>query len=96
MKLSRVWLKFPFLIPGSGMENAQTELGENECLEMRYDEKTYALVFGDDYAFGINWDNVVRWERRNDELVCPACERSFQSGQALGGHRSKCKGKVAE
>lgn len=99
MKLSRVWLKFSYRIPGSRMEDAQSELGERECatddgiIDMAYDKDTHSLVFGE-CAYGINWDNVVRWERRDDELVCPTCERTFPTGKALGGHKPRCKGKA--
>ena len=95
MKLARVWLSFPLQLPG--MSEPRVELTEDDCAdagfkEMRYDAGMASLVIG---PYGVAWHKVVRWEGSDLELECQKCGKTFKSGQALGGHRSRCEGKKA-
>lgn len=99
MKLSRVTLDFDYKVPGSAMEQPQASISEDDAStvpgkpgEMRYDAATNSLVFGDN-DYGINWSRVIHWERANLELECPTCQKPFDNGHALAGHRRHCKQK---
>lgn len=99
LELARVTLDFALKVPGSIMDGEQYEISSDDASRvegkpgaMHYDSDLNSLVFGDS-DYGVNWSHVVKWERANLELVCDLCEKTFTTGQALGGHRRACKQK---
>lgn len=88
MKLQRVILTTPIRLPG--MPQSDTEITDAECPELRYDEKTQSVLFGE--GIGRPWAQVVEWEKANDGLLCPECDREFSNPQGLGAHRKAAHG----
>lgn len=86
MDLAYVQLDVPVNIGGKG---ARSEFNDDQYPGMRYDESTNSVVFGPAREDGVGWGHVVHWKRRCLQIVCPVCQKEFDSSQGLGGHRSK-------
>lgn len=94
MKLSKVVLTHPIRL--AGMRQADVEVTDLECPELRYDERTNSVTFGG--GVGRPWAQVLHWERAGadpDEHRCPDCGQLFENRQGLGSHRAKKHGSAA-
>lgn len=81
MKLQRVVLPAPIRI--GNMVEADREVTDKECPELRYDEKLQVIDFGN----GVMRREWVEMEKDNEALLCPECEQEYSNASALGSHR---------
>lgn len=82
MRLASVTLRRPRKL--GNMELAGNVVREdNVDGGLRFDEATQSVAVGDIH---IPREEVIEWERANEQLVCQHCEKEFSNSKALGSH----------